>query len=76
MRIPNPHWHINDLRQWNARAPRRRWHPGADLVVLATFDLLAHQGRDLYGAPIERRKARLQQLLAGTDTGILVRVVG
>lgn len=61
----------SDFDRLHARALRRRWYAGADLVVLAAFDLLAHRGQDLRGEPIERRKALLQQLLAQTTTGIL-----
>ncbi|MNS80895.1 ATP-dependent DNA ligase [compost metagenome] len=41
------------------------------MVTYCAFDLLAYRGRDLRAEPIERRKARLQQLLASTTTGIL-----
>lgn len=61
----------SDFDRLHARALRRRWYPGADLVVLCAFDLLAHRGRDLRGQPIERRKAALQQLLASATTGLL-----
>ncbi|MCY1263152.1 Multifunctional non-homologous end joining protein LigD [compost metagenome] len=60
-----------DFDRLHARALRRRWYPGADLVVLCAFDLLAYCGRDLRALPIEQRKAQLQQLLAGTTTGLL-----
>ncbi|MFS8930930.1 hypothetical protein [Cupriavidus taiwanensis] len=61
----------SDFDRLHARALRRRWYRGADLVVLCAFDLLAHRGRDLRGQPIERRKAQLQQLLGTTTTGLL-----
>lgn len=60
-----------DFDRLHARALHRRWYPGADLVVLCAFDLLAYYGRDLRALPIEQRKAQLQQLLAGTTTGLL-----
>lgn len=33
----------SDFNRLHARALRRRWYAGADLVVLAAFDLLAHR---------------------------------
>ncbi|MGH8807998.1 MAG: hypothetical protein ACREX0_08985 [Noviherbaspirillum sp.] len=61
----------SDFARLHARAQRKRWYPGADLVVYCAFDLLVHDGKDIRAEPIERRKAQLRQLLAGVRQGIL-----
>lgn len=61
----------SDFDRLHARALRRRWYRGADLVVLCAFDLLAHRGRDLRAQPIEERKVQLQELLTNATTGLL-----
>ncbi|MGH6627707.1 MAG: hypothetical protein ACRECD_14410 [Burkholderiaceae bacterium] len=62
----------SDFNRLHARALRRRWYPGADPVVYCAFDLLVYRGRDIRGDPIEARKRRLAQLLAGKPDGILL----
>jgi bifunctional non-homologous end joining protein LigD len=53
-----------DFEKLHARARRRCWHKGADQVTLMAFDLLVHDGVDVMGRPLVKRKAGLQQLLA------------
>lgn len=55
----------SDFNALQERARRRRWYPGAPRATLCAFDLLVHNGQQIMGLPLERRKARLQQLLAG-----------
>ena len=47
---------------------RYRQHDQA--AVLCAFDLIALDGRDLRGAPLENRKRALAELLRGTSDGI------
>lgn len=61
----------SDFNRVHARALRRRWYPSADPVVLCAFDLLAHKGQDIRALPIEERKRRLRDLLAGAERSIL-----
>lgn len=56
---------VSDFVQLHERARRRRWYEGAPPVVLCAFDLLVHRGADVRGKPIEERKARLADLVAG-----------
>ena len=53
------------------RARRRRWYPGADLVVYCVFDLLVKSGRDIRGQTYERRKAALSSLLSKRPASLL-----
>lgn len=53
----------SDFDRMHARAMRRRWYEGADLVAYCAFDLLAYRGKDMRGQPLEARKRRLRQLL-------------
>ncbi len=62
----------SDFNQLHERALRRRWYRGAAPVVLCTFDLLVHNGKDIRGLPIEERKARLRTLVAGVPAVLFV----
>jgi len=53
------------------RARRRRWYPGADLVVYCVFDLLVKNGRDIRDRTYERRKAALASLLSKRPASLL-----
>lgn len=61
----------SDFDRLHARAGRRGWYAGADLVAYCVFDLLAFNGKDLRGQPIEQRKRRLRQVLADPRPGLL-----
>ena len=63
----------SDFNRVHARALRRRWYPGADPVVLCAFDLLAHKGQAIRALPIEERKRRLRDLLAGVERSVSAR---
>lgn len=54
----------SDFERVHARARRRRWYAGADLVTYCTFDQLATGGQDLRAEPIEQRRAALAKLFA------------
>jgi bifunctional non-homologous end joining protein LigD len=53
----------SDFNRFQDRARRRTRRPGDDPVVFAAFDLLAHDGHAVIGAPVEERKALLRGLL-------------
>lgn len=53
----------SSFERLHARARRRRWYPGADPVVFATFDLLVDGGQEVTALPVLERKARLARLL-------------
>lgn len=61
----------SDFERLQARARRRGWYRGADLVAYCVFDLLVGKGKDLRGQPIERRKSALRRLLAEPPAGLL-----
>lgn len=61
----------SDFERLQARARRRGWYRGADLVAFCAFDLLIGKGKDLMGQPIERRKAALRKLLYEPPDGLL-----
>lgn len=62
----------SDFNRLQARALRRCWYAGADPVVLCAFDLLVHAGIDIRAQPIEARKDRLRDLMAGLPGVLLV----
>lgn len=53
----------SDFNRLHARARRKRWYEGADLVVYCVFDILVDKGKDLRAAALEKRKAALARLL-------------
>ena len=59
--------------------PRFEWlrELNADAVatptMLIAFDLLLHDGRELTGRPLHERRARLEQVLVGSDLVLPVR---
>lgn len=53
----------SDFNRLHARARRKRWYEGADLVVYCVFDILVDKGKDLRAAALEKRKASLARLL-------------
>ncbi|KAI3590403.1 ATP-dependent DNA ligase (plasmid) [Cupriavidus sp. U2] len=63
---------VSNFLQLHERAMRRRWYAGAAPVVLCAFDLLVHAGQDVRGLPIEERKARLADLVAGLPSVLYV----
>lgn len=65
----------SDFVQLHERAMRRRWYQGAPPVVLCAFDLLVHAGIDIRGKPIEERKARLAELVAGLPSVLFVSAI-
>lgn len=62
----------SDFDRLHARARRRRWYPGADLVTYCVFDQLASARRNLAHQPIETRRAALKKTLAGRPDGLLL----
>ncbi|AZG14917.1 hypothetical protein EHF44_16650 [Cupriavidus pauculus] len=59
---------LDDLGRSNfdrlhARARRKGWYEGADLVVYCVFDVLVAMGRDFRPVALEKRKAMLAKLL-------------
>ncbi len=62
----------SDFNRLHERALRRGWYAGADPVVLCAFDLLVHAGVDIRSLPIEARKERLRDLVAGVPGVLLV----
>jgi len=53
----------SDFDRLHARARRKRWYEGADLVVYCVFDVLVDKGKDVRAATLEKRKASLARLL-------------
>lgn len=59
---------LDDLGRSNfdrlhARARRKGWYEGADLVVYCVFDVLVAMGKDFRPVALEKRKAMLAKLL-------------
>lgn len=61
----------SDFDRLRARARRRKRFAGCDPVVYCVFDLLARNGRDIRGLPLEERKAMLRELLTPNLPGVL-----
>lgn len=53
----------SDFDRLHARARRKGWYEGADLVVYCAFDVLVAMGKDLRSTTLEKRKAVLAKLL-------------
>jgi bifunctional non-homologous end joining protein LigD len=53
----------SDFDRLHARARRKGWYEGADMVVYCVFDVLVAKGKDLRATALERRKATLARLL-------------
>lgn len=53
----------SDFGRLHARARRKSWYEGADLVVYCVFDVLVDKGKDVRAAALEKRKAALARLL-------------
>lgn len=61
----------SDFERLHARARRKAWCKGVDLVAYCVFDLLVAKGKDLRGQPLERRKSALRRLLPEPRAGLL-----
>jgi ATP-dependent DNA ligase len=61
---------VSDFNLLQARARRRKPYPGGPVVTFCAFDLLVHDGKNILGKPLVKRKARLLQLLDGVP-GVL-----
>jgi bifunctional non-homologous end joining protein LigD len=61
-----------DFERLQTRAHRRRFYPGADLVVFCVFDLLIENGVDLMQMPLVKRRARLAKLLKNCRDSVMV----
>jgi bifunctional non-homologous end joining protein LigD len=69
----------SDFNRLHARALRKGWYEGADLVVYCVFDVLVAKGKDLRATALEKRKTTLARLMhshsdrvlhvTGTDDG-------
>ncbi|WP_149135678.1 ATP-dependent DNA ligase [Cupriavidus campinensis] len=53
----------SDFDRLHARACRKGWYEGADLVVYCVFDVLVAKGKDLRATALEKRKATLGRLM-------------
>lgn len=63
----------SDFNLLQARARKRKQYPGGPPVTYCAFDLLVHHGQDIKALPLVERKARLEQLLAGTQGVLFVK---
>jgi bifunctional non-homologous end joining protein LigD len=54
----------SDFNEFQQRARRRRWYPGAPLVTLCVFDLLVYNGQSVMERPLIERKALLKDLVS------------
>lgn len=61
----------SDFNKLHARALQRGRRDGSDPVVFCAFDLLVQNGESVCAAPLEERKARLENLLAGKPQSTL-----
>lgn len=61
----------SDFNRLHARARRKGWYEGADLVVYCVFDVLVSKGKDLRATALERRKATLARLLRAHSDRVL-----
>lgn len=61
----------SDFNRLHARARRKGWYEGADLVVYCVFDVLVAKGKDLRATALERRKATLAKLLRAHSDRVL-----
>ncbi|MGO4302153.1 ATP-dependent DNA ligase [Cupriavidus sp. RAF12] len=61
----------SDFNRLHARARRKGWYEGADLVVYCVFDVLVAKGKDIRSSPLEIRKATLAKLLRAHSNQVL-----
>lgn len=61
----------SDFDRLHARARRKGWYEGADLVVYCVFDVLVAKGKDLRATALERRKAALARLMRAHSDRVL-----
>lgn len=62
----------SDFVRVHARARRRRWYEGADVVTYLVFDQLVGGNRDIRSEPLEKRRRALAKLMAGRPNGLLL----
>ena len=61
----------SDFNRLHARARRKSWYEGADLVVYCIFDVLVARGKDMRPVALEHRKHMLHRLLLKNPDRIL-----
>jgi bifunctional non-homologous end joining protein LigD len=61
----------SDFDRLHARAQRKGWYEGADLVVYCVFDVLVAKGKDVRGMALEKRKATLARMLRAHSDQVL-----
>lgn len=67
---------LSNFDRLHARARRKGWYEGADLVVYCVFDILVDKGKDMRAAALGKRKTALARLMrAHADRLLHVTVV-